>query len=482
MIEFFFEESPYVGYFRLNGVDYPKGHYGIKYDGDLDDLTQEGRNFSIFDINTRRYLKDLKSRHYSEVDGVNSWGELLNLLKDLEVINRGGSVSFNEVKADLTGRQSLSTIFGDSIVGIRKTSIGAQFQYGVEDGSATPEIVGSGSVATVESLLTISTGTDTNGKAGIESVETIRYVPGQETYCYLTLVFTSPKLNSTQRGGLFDSINGFFVAYEADGKFYFVRRRNGVDYRNEIDLVEFSEKYGYQFDPTKGNIYRISYGYLGFAPISLEVVRPEGGFAILSRINYPNSETVTHTLQTFLPVRGEVENVGNDTDIVLKSGSLAAGITDGGVVDVAGRRFNYANEVSFPVAGNTTLVAFRNKTTFQGIKNRVSARLLQISGANDLNKNVRWKLYKNPTYLNTPTWVDVDLNNSILQYSEDAVVDIANSNDLFLAWNISRLGDFFENVESLELDLLPNWDAAFVIETASTGGDADLSIRWNELF
>lgn len=89
MIEFFFSESLNAGFFTLNGVDYPKGLYGITYDSDLDDLTQAGRNFSLFDVNTRRYLIEIKSRHYSEVDGVNSWDELLQLFTSLGVLETG---------------------------------------------------------------------------------------------------------------------------------------------------------------------------------------------------------------------------------------------------------------------------------------------------------------------------------------------------------------------------------------------------------
>lgn len=464
------------GYFLINDVDYPKGHFCLKYDN-LSGLESE-INFSLCNIYDN--VEIISSRGFAEIVGVESWNELLLLLKNLSVLH--GTSSNDVINADLSGRQGLKTIFGDSIVGIRKASIAAQFQYGIEEGTADSEIVGSGSISIVESLLVMSSGTDVDGKAAIESVETVRYVPGQETFAMFTLVFSTPQLNSIQRGGLFDSENGFFVSYDIDGKFYFVQRRDGVDSKQEIVLTEFLSKYGYNFDPTKGNIYRISYGYLGFAPITLEVVRPEGGFALLAKIEYPNLHEVTHTIQTFLPIRGEVENVGNNTDIILKSGSLAAGITNGGTEDIAGRRFTWANDATFIFTGNVTLVAFHNKTTFQSLENRVPARLLFVSGANDSNKVLRWRLYKNPIFSVAGTWNDVDINNSTLEYSEDAVVDYAADNDLFLAWNTGTSADFFEQVEELLLDLPPDGYAAFAILNAATNAEADLSIRWSELF
>lgn len=469
------ENSSNFGFFKIDGVEHQQKKYVINFDNEF--AAAGEINFSLIHIETG--LKPIKSRGFAEISGVTSWAELFTLLNMVEAL----SCVFGDkdIKKDVTGRQSLNTVFGDLITGIRKSSIGAQFQYGIKEGDSDPVVVGSGSISIVDSLLIMSTGTDADGHARIESVETIRYVPAQETYCYFTLVFSTPQLNSSQFGGLFDDENGFFVGYDTDGVFKFIRRRNSVNFKQVIDLTAFLERYGYVFDPTKGNIYRISYGYLGFAPISLEVVRPEGGFALLSKINYPNTETVTHTLQTFLPVRGQVTNSGNTSDIVLKSGSLAAGITDGRGNDIAGRRFNYSNSAVFTISGNTTIIAFRNKATFNGIQNRVAARLLQVSGANELNKNVRWKIYKNPTFSNTPTWSDVDTNNSVLEYSTDAVVNTGVSNDLFMAWNVQRLGDFLEYVEGLKLDLRPNGEAAFVLETTGSG-EADISIRWNELF
>ena len=194
---------------------------------------------------------------------------------------------------------------------------------------------------------------------------------------------------------------------------------------------------------------------------------------------------MTHIEQTFLPVRGEAENSGNNTDIVLKSGSLAAGIVNGGGEDIAGRRFAWANETVFTVSGNTTFVTFRNKTSFQGRVNRVPALLLLVSGAYDTNKSGRWKLYKSPTLeaAPVPIWNDVDANNSTLEYSLNAVVDYAASTELFLAWNVFRAGDFFEIVSELDLLLTPGGHASFVVETdGAATGDADLSIRWSELF
>ena len=183
----------------------------------------------------------------------------------------------------------------------------------------------------------------------------------------------------------------FYFGYE-DQQFTFSRRRDGTDYHYPIDLRAFNALNGYNFKPTLGNIYKISYGYLGFAPISLEIMKPNGDWCLLHKIEYPNSYTVTHTTQTFLPVRGEVANTGNNSNLEARAGSIAAGMVDGGGGNISDREFTWANDETFIVSDSATLVVFRNTETFNGVSNRVAARLLLVSGANSSNKNLKWRL------------------------------------------------------------------------------------------
>lgn len=382
---------------------------------------------------------------------------------------------------DAMGRAGTNSLMGDTVTATRHITIATQFQYGIEDGTAVPEIIGSGAITFDENILKINSGVDINGKAAIESFETVRYVPGTEVFGGFTLFFENCVENSIARGGLYDAQNGFFIECRGD-EYYFVRRRLAVDFEEKMDIAAFNEREGYELDLTKGNIFRISFIYFGFGPILLEVERPDGRNVLLHRIEYPNKHTQTHIAQTYLPMRAEVFNVGNNSDVGIGIGSIAAGIINGQSADAAKRTFTYENDTVFTVSGNTTLVAFRNKDVFNLIANRIVARLIQISGANDLNKNCRWRLFKNPTFLNVPTWTDVNTNNSVLEYSEDALVDFALSSDVFLSWNTAKIANFLENVSGLELDLPPNGVAAFAIETSLGSGEADLSILWDELF
>lgn len=75
-MSFVIEGSPNAGYFRINNIDYPKGHFRLKYDN-LQGSESE-RNFSLYNIYDESNI--LTSRGYLEVQGVGSWNELLRLL------------------------------------------------------------------------------------------------------------------------------------------------------------------------------------------------------------------------------------------------------------------------------------------------------------------------------------------------------------------------------------------------------------------
>lgn len=46
---------------------------------------------------------------------------------------------------------------------------------------------------------------------------------------------------------------------------------------------------------------------------------------LIHTIDYPNKYTETHITPPYLKLRAEVENFGNDTDVILRSGSVECG-------------------------------------------------------------------------------------------------------------------------------------------------------------
>jgi hypothetical protein len=328
-------------------------------------------------------------------------------------------------------------------------------------------------------MLHIHTGIDSNGSAAIESINYLRYLPGHESQGLFTPVFSS-NTNIRQRGGIFDSENGFFL--EWDGQTLDTcRRRASVDFCEPINLTGVFD--GVDLDPTKGNVYSISYGYLGFAPISFSVMTPEGAWVLLNKIEYPNDNTLTHILQTFLPLRAESTNIGNTNDTILAIGSIWGGIVDGNIVAGSNKdptaRF-FTQESPIVSASDGVLFAFRSKDIYGGIDNRVSSLLKLVSCSTEGNKPVRFKLLKDPSFLSA-TWNNVSVD-SVLEYSTDLVLNVsAEDGESFLFWDMAKSDSFFENVEEQNLLLPPNGLAVFFFES-QVSNEVQCSIRWAELF
>lgn len=382
---------------------------------------------------------------------------------------------------DSGNREALNTIFWDWIIASRVPSLSAQFQYWLASDQASTTLVNGWTVETDDSMLKAKTAALTNSSAVVQSNEYLRYLPGHEWYAMMTVVFSEPKIWSVQKAWLFDWTDGFAFGF-VDTQFSFFLYRKWVVQTMDIEFDPIFEDE--LFDPTAWNIYRISFAYLWFWPISLEVACPDWWWELAARFTYPNSSTVTHIAQTHLPLRAEIENTTNDTIMEMSSWSLTAWIIDWNIVpgwatDPSARLFT--KRATIGSWTSWSIIAFQNKTTYTLISNRVWALLKLISASSDWNKSVAWRLLKNPSISNTPTWTDVHAD-SVLQFSEDVILTAwAEDWESFLDWDMAKIDTFFEDVAWQNLILPPWWIAVFYFES-SVSTEVALSIRWAELF
>ena len=209
-------------------------------------------------------------------------------------------------------------------------------------------------------------------------------------------------------------------------------------------------------------------------------MKPNGSWTRLGEIEYPNTSTATHVAQTYLPIRAELANTGNTSNLIIKSGSVAAGITNGGGQEPSNRYFSYRSGPISISAGSNRLVAFRNKTTYNSITNYVGAILQLVSVGNETSKIAGYYILKNPSTTGG-TWTDVS-SDSCLEYSTDITVNDFTG-ESFFSWRMAKSDAFFENIEDLELNLKPGNMAVFCVNLPTgASGESGLSIRWGELF
>lgn len=99
--------SENAGYFSLNGIDFPKGHYTIVYDNKLE--AEAIRNFSLCNIYDNVCI--LKSRGFAEInEGLSSWSELLQLLNTLGVLQAKTNDTPFELSVNQGKQQGISVV------------------------------------------------------------------------------------------------------------------------------------------------------------------------------------------------------------------------------------------------------------------------------------------------------------------------------------------------------------------------------------
>lgn len=95
------------------------------------------------------------------------------------------------------------------------------------------------------------------------------------------------------------------------------------DFNGGQDFTRWNRD-GTAFDPTKGNVYRISYQYLGYGVINFLVEDPKKGeFVLAHRVEYPNTETTPHVSNPTFRAGWSSQNNADASDVIVKGASVA---------------------------------------------------------------------------------------------------------------------------------------------------------------
>ena len=368
------------------------------------------------------------------------------------------------------------TIFGD----LRTTELtpvaGWTHAYSVNSELVDTTLTGSGTVTQSDAMAVLSTGAATSSSARIETKRVLRYLPGLGGLARFTTIFSTPVVGNTQYVGLGTAENGFFQGF-TDTDFCIVRRSDSVDYVVTSDNFNFV--FNTTLDFTKGNVFAISYQWLGFGLISFHYENPiTHEFVPFHYIKYPNTAIAPSLINPTMPIFAEVKNTTNNTDIVLKTPSAMA-FREGMYIPTVDplvllRGFNNESTISTEVP----IISIRAKSTYQGITNLIHPLVSALSLASDGTKNVHIKLYRGGT-LTGASWVDYSTNTSSLEYDITASA-LSNANFIF-DYHLARNDSFTDKIAGWNLSLAP--DEIFTITaTSASSNDVSCSVLMEEPF
>jgi hypothetical protein len=338
---------------------------------------------------------------------------------------KNGDVVFTEDLGDKAGRNALNGMFGEAMISNRIDFIAIQFQYNIAPMDVSVIMENGGTVIQEDAQAVLDSGVGVNGLASFESVRAMRYIPGHDGMCYFTAEFVEGSEGSYNRVGIFGSENGYYLGFEGS-EFCVSIRNDEVDlhfFQSEfnLDKLDGSGESGYVLNKEFLNIYRISYGWLGIAPIVFEVY---GGFRLgwipFHVIDFTNSKNGVHSENPVLPLRAEVFNNDNEENVTLKIGSMNAGILFSGQDDSVNRYFSFGNEKEVGTSF-TNIFTFRNKETFFGKVNRIVIKFQLLSILTDGSQSVQVQLRRGAVVGGVPVFNDLDSDNSVIE------VDVAGT-------------------------------------------------------
>ncbi len=385
---------------------------------------------------------------------------------------------------DSRGYNSSVSVFGDAVTGERVDDVSVKFQYNVSDFDTSSTVTGTGTIGWANSKASITTGAGI-GSADLRSRDIVRYRPGHEAYGFFTAAFTVGETNTTQRAGLFDVDNGFWFGYN-DGVFGVGYRSGAVDTHIPQNTWNGDQLLTSPFilDPTKMNIYKISYGWLGIAPIVFEVSCDNGkNWTVVHRIDLRNTQTSVSVENPMFPIRIEAQATGaHATPMEVTSASWNGGNISGRINDTAyvDRYFSIDAGIHAVVAGvASNILTVRNPATYQGKTNHVKSQLMLISAAADGGKPIQITTYKNATVGGTPAFNDVSTGNSQLQFDTVGTNFISGTKSFPFVLGKDESKTLY--VGNMGLFLQPGEDVTFVAESTQDN-DLIFAIRERSFF
>ena len=330
---------------------------------------------------------------------------------------------------DVAIREPL-TAFGELKVAESTPTVQLSFVYGIPTELIVQETTGSGTITgttstiSTNSLALISTGTTDDSSAILYSKRYVKYRTGTGCNFRGTAIFDNPVANNQQLIGVGDNNNGFFFGY--NGTDFGVLRLSGgtENWTNKtnwnIDKMDGTGQSGVILNQQKGNVYQISYQWLGFGNIGFFIENPNNGkLTLVHLIKYANQFDSPSILQPSLPIRvSSVNSNGNNTNITLKTSSLA-GFAEGNE-GFLGKLFSALNETAtITNPQDINVLTIKVNEQLNNINAYIPVILLNASFNVEANQNktVIISIILNGTFSSTPTYTPVNSTQSVVEYS-----------------------------------------------------------------
>jgi len=229
------------------------------------------------------------------------------------------------------------------------------------------------------------------------------------------------------------------------------------------DVMDGTGSSGVTLDQTKGNIFQIRYQWLGYGMIIFGMENPSTGKIIdVHKIQYANANTLTSVQNPTLPLWVESINTTNNTDIVVKSPSMA-GFVEGKKIEHHNHHGAVVSATSIGTT-ETPVLTIRVKEVFQSTVNRVRVKLVYAGSSVDGTKPaiVRFRV---GAVLTGASFSDVSTNSSVVEVDSSATA--TSNGSLQYAYGLSKAGTENLSLASSTFFLGPSDTISISVEASS---------------
>lgn len=388
---------------------------------------------------------------------------------------RGNAISTTKLGEVFTlPGESNTSAFGAKKVTQEFTKLHLQFVYGINPYMAVATTSGGGIATTASSMCQLSTSTGATGSAQVRSRKVLKYTPGQGVLARFTAIFSSGVASSRQEIGIGNLQDGFFFGYNGD-TFGIIHRRAG----NETFIPQsfWNGDRSLSFSPQMGNVYEVSYQWLGFGPIRFYITNAETSLRVLVHtIRWSNAMSVPSMGDPTLPLWARVANSGNTSNLVLKTPSMGAVIeapphSDQLIGAVTNRKTGIGGTA-------TNIVSIRNNTTFGGITSNIPVNINYINVSSGGTNDSSALVVLNPTVGGVPSFTQFDPTGSIVSY--DTAGTTVTGGRTLLAFVCEGNGSQILDVRNYDIQLIPGDVLVVAVSSVSGTVQPQVAINWGE--
>lgn len=230
-------------------------------------------------------------------------------------------------------------------------------------------------------------------------------------------------------------------------------------------------------DPTKGNVYEISFQYLGYGAIVYSVENPETGKLLpVHQEKYANANVAPHLNNPIFKLGWFASNAGNTSNISVRGGS-AAGFVDGKIRPFR-NPIGHLNSKTSVDTDLTNILSIRVRAETFSLINLLEVFPEIVTVAVDGTKPAEIQIHVNPSVSGTQDWQYHDESNSVVEF--DVAGDVISGGTEIYAAGVGKADTLQINLKELDVVLLRGDVLAVGVRATSGTTDATVGITWLE--